>query len=121
MEQDMKKILSMLTITIMAVFLCTVPAYAAETTETTESTETTQTTETTETPPTTYYAVQICASKTPLAPSDPKLKGQPCEYIQAGEWYKYYTAADTDRAKVQAALMNLKTLFPDCWIITVKK
>ena len=35
----MKKILSMLTITIMAVFLCTVPVYAAETTETTESTE----------------------------------------------------------------------------------
>ena len=92
-----------------------------ESTQTTETPESTQTTETTPTPQTTYYAVQICASKTPLAPSDPKLKGQPCEYIQAGEWYKYYTATDTDRAKVQAALKNLKTLFPDCWIITVKK
>ena len=71
--------------------------------------------------PQTYYAVQICASKTPLAPNDPKLKGQTCEFIQVGEWYKYYTAADTDRTKVQAAQKELKSLFPDCWIIKVEK
>lgn len=70
---------------------------------------------------TTYYAVQICASRTILDPSDPKLKGQTCEYTKVGEWYKYYTAADTDRAKVQTAQKELKALFPDCWIITIKK
>ena len=73
------------------------------------------------TTPVTYFAVQICASKTPLAPNDPKLKGQTCEFIQVGEWYKYYTAADTDRTKVQAAQKELKSLFPDCWIIKVEK
>ena len=70
---------------------------------------------------TTFYAVQICASHTPLEPSDPKLKGQTCEYTKVGDWYKYYTAADTDRKKVQAEQKKLKALFPDCWIITIKK
>lgn len=70
---------------------------------------------------TTYYAVQICASRAPLAPDDPKLKGQQCEYIRLGEWYKYYTAADTDRSKVVKAQKQLKALFPDCWIISFKK
>ena len=73
------------------------------------------------TTPVTYFAVQICASRTPLAPNDPKLKGQPCEFVQVGEWYKYYTAADTNRAKVQTAQQELKSLFPDCWIIKIEK
>ena len=73
------------------------------------------------TTPVTYFAVQICASRTPLAPNDPKLKGQSCEFVQVGEWYKYYTAADTDRAKVQTAQQELKSLFPDCWIIKIEK
>ncbi|MBQ4018415.1 MAG: N-acetylmuramoyl-L-alanine amidase [Paludibacteraceae bacterium] len=71
--------------------------------------------------PVTYYAIQICASKVPLNSNDPKLKGTPCEYIQVGEWYKYYTAADTDRSKVAQKLPELKKLFPDCWIIKVEK
>lgn len=69
----------------------------------------------------TYYAVQICASKTPLEKNDPKLKGTKCEYLQLGEWYKYYTAADTDRSKVAEAQTELKTAFPDCWIISFEK
>jgi hypothetical protein len=81
----------------------------------------TEVSQTPTTTPVTYFAVQICASKTPLAPNDPKLKGQTCEFIQVGEWYKYYTAADTDRAKVQAAQKELRPLFPDCWIIKVEK
>ena len=81
----------------------------------------TEVSQTPTTTPVTYFAVQICASKTPLAPNDPKLKGQTCEFIQVGEWYKYYTAADTDRTKVQAAQKELKSLFPDCWIIKVEK
>ena len=68
----------------------------------------------------TMYAIQICASKTPLKPNDPQLKGQVCECMKVGEWYKYYTAADPDRAKVMEARKKLLSLFPDCWIIKVK-
>ena len=71
--------------------------------------------------PVTYYAVQICASKTPLSPTDERLKGQVCDTIHAGEWIKYYTAANTDRAKTAEALQQLKALFPDCWIIKFTK
>ena len=66
--------------------------------------------------PVTYYALQICASRTVLAPNDPKLKGIPCEYRKVGDWYKYYAIVDTDRDKVAAKQKELKTLFPDCWI-----
>jgi len=69
----------------------------------------------------TFFAIQVCASKTQLAADDPKLKGVSCEFVQLGEWYKYYTAADADRAKVAAQLPALKQLFPDCWIIKVNK
>ncbi len=71
--------------------------------------------------PTTLYAIQICASKSPLQPNDPQLKGQVCECMKVGEWYKYYTAADPDRAKVVEARKKLLSLFPDCWIIKVDK
>ena len=66
------------------------------------------------------YAIQICASKSPLQPNDPQLKGQVCECMKVGEWYKYYTAADPDRAKVMEARKKLLSLFPDCWVIKVK-
>lgn len=69
----------------------------------------------------TFYAVQVCATKELLAPNDPRLKGQKCDHIQLGGWYKYYTAADPDRAKVVQAQQQLKALFPDCWIITLEK
>ena len=68
------------------------------------------------TTPTTYYALQICASRTLLEPSDPKLKGIPCEYRKVGDWYKYYAIIDTDRAKVAAKQQEIKSIFPDCWI-----
>ena len=71
--------------------------------------------------PTTFYAIQICASKAPLAANDPRLKGQACDTIHAGEWIKYYTAADSDRSKVAQALPELNQLFPDCWIIKITK
>ena len=68
-----------------------------------------------------YYAVQICASRTLLAEDDPKLKGQKCEWRKMGEWYKYYTAVDTDRNKVVEAQKAIKKLFPDCWIVTFER
>ncbi len=71
--------------------------------------------------PMTMYAIQICASKTPLKPNDPQLKGQVCECMKVGEWYKYYTAANPDRAKVMEARKKLLSLFPDCWIIKVER
>ena len=82
--------------------------------------QSTQNTPSTQTPQT-LFAIQICASKTPLAPNDPKLKGEPCEYIQLNGWYKYYTAANADRAKVMEARKRLLPLFPDCWVIKVEK
>ena len=68
-----------------------------------------------------YYAVQICASRTPLEPSDPRLKGLEYDTIQAGEWIKYYTAADPDKKKVSSSQQQLKPRFPDCWIIKFEK
>ena len=67
------------------------------------------------------YAVQICASRTILEPSDPKLQGRKCDYIKVGEWYKYYTAADTDSKKVEASRQKLLSRFPDCWIIKIER
>ncbi|MBR0194866.1 MAG: N-acetylmuramoyl-L-alanine amidase [Paludibacteraceae bacterium] len=71
--------------------------------------------------PVTLFAIQLCASKAPLAPNDPKLKGEPCECIQVNGWYKYYTAANPDRAKVMEARKRLLPLFPDCWVIKIEK
>ncbi|MBR1878461.1 MAG: N-acetylmuramoyl-L-alanine amidase [Paludibacteraceae bacterium] len=75
--------------------------------------------ETTEVPvvPQEAYAVQICASRTPLAPNDPKLKGQQCGFIQAGEWYKYYIGPFPSKEEAQTKQAELKSLFPDCWVI----
>lgn len=72
-------------------------------------------------PKVTYYAIQLCASKTPLAPDDARLKGLPCDTIHAGEWIKYYTAKDTDKKKVKAQLPEMKKLVPECWIINFER
>lgn len=90
-----------------------------DTTQTTQSTPITpiiQNTPTTSTAPQTYFALQICASRTELAPDDPKLKGLHCEVRKVGDWYKYYAIIDTDRDKVVAKQNEIKGLFPDCWI-----
>lgn len=72
-------------------------------------------------PKVTYYAIQICASRAPLKADDARLKGQKAEMVQIGDWYKYYVAADTERAKVAEQLPELKKIFPDCWIIKFEK
>ena len=66
--------------------------------------------------PTVYYALQICAARTPLDPTDSKLKGVPCQCRKVGDWYKYYAIIDTDRSKVVEKQKEIKKLFPDCWI-----
>ena len=71
--------------------------------------------------PKTYYAVQIAASRTPLEPDDPRLKGIEYDTIHAGEWIKYYTAPNIDRAKVSSSQQQLKSRYPDCWIIKFQK
>ena len=70
---------------------------------------------------TTYYAIQICASRTPLEPNDPKLKGLQCESRKVGDWYKYYAIVDADRNKVVEKQKEIKKLFPDCWITKFEK
>ena len=71
--------------------------------------------------PVTYYALQVCASRTLLDPADPKLKGLSCEYRKVGDWYKYYAIVDTDRSKVVEKQKEIKSLFPDCWITKFEK
>lgn len=71
--------------------------------------------------PMTYYALQVCASRTELTPNDPKLKGLPCECRKVGDWYKYYAIIDTDRSKVVEKQKEVKKLFPDCWITKFEK
>ena len=66
--------------------------------------------------PALYFALQICAARTPLDPSDPKLKGVACQCRKVGEWYKYYAIIDIDRDKVVEKQKEIKKLFPDCWI-----
>ena len=68
-----------------------------------------------------YYAVQICASREPLEPDDPRLQGIEYGCIKVGEWYKYYTAAHTDRAHVASSQQQLRPRYPDCWIIKFEK
>ena len=67
------------------------------------------------------YAIQVRASKVALAADDPELKGVKCDTVMAGEWIKYYTAADEDRAKVAEQLPAIKKKFPDCWIVKITK
>lgn len=69
----------------------------------------------------TYYALQVCASRTELAANDPKLKGIACESRKVGDWYKYYAIVDTDRNKVVEKQKELKKIFPDCWITKFEK
>ena len=66
--------------------------------------------------PAIYYALQISAARTPLDPTDPKLKGLACQCRKVGDWYKYYAIIDTDRSKVVEKQKEIKKLFPDCWI-----
>ena len=75
----------------------------------------------TNTQKTTYYAIQIFASQKPLEANAPQFKGYKCQYIRAGGYYKYYTAENTDRSKVEEKLLQVKKSFPDCWIITFQK
>jgi N-acetylmuramoyl-L-alanine amidase len=70
---------------------------------------------------TTYYAIQILASQKALEANAPQFKGYKCQYIRAGGYYKYYTAENTDRSKVEEKLQQVKKSFPDCWIITFQK
>ena len=70
---------------------------------------------------TTYYAIQICAARNPMDPSDPRLKGVECDTIMVREWVKYYAAKNTDRDKVAEKLPEYKKYFPDCWIIKFER
>lgn len=92
-----------------------------ETKPTTKPTAKPTTKPTTNTQKTTYYAIQIFASQKPLETNAPQFKGYKCQYIRAGGYYKYYTAENTDKTKVEEKLQQVKKSFPDCWIITFQK
>lgn len=92
-----------------------------ETKPTTKQTTKPATKPVTNTQKTTYYAIQIFASQKPLEANAPQFKGYKCQYIRAGGYYKYYTAENTDKTKVEEKLQQVKKSFPDCWIITFQK
>ena len=66
-----------------------------------------------------YYGVQVYASRTQLADSDPRLKGQPCRFFQVNGWYKYYVGPFTSERDAQRRQAELKSLFPDCWVVKI--
>lgn len=67
------------------------------------------------------YAVQILASREVLSQNDARLKGEKCNYIKVGDWYKYYTAESLDKVKVTEACNRLKKKFEGCFVITLQK
>ncbi|MBR6017923.1 MAG: N-acetylmuramoyl-L-alanine amidase [Paludibacteraceae bacterium] len=66
-----------------------------------------------------YYGVQVCASRTQLADNDPRLKGQQCRFFVANGWYKYYIGEYTNEKDAQRRQVELKALFPDCWVVKI--
>lgn len=66
-----------------------------------------------------YYGVQVCASRTPLADSDPKLKGLKCKSFEANGWHKYYVGPYNTEKEAQRLQAELKKLFPDCWVVKI--
>jgi N-acetylmuramoyl-L-alanine amidase len=66
-----------------------------------------------------YYGVQVCASRTPLADNDARLKGQQCRYFLSNGWYKYYIGPFTTERDALRRQAELKSLFPDCWVVKI--
>ena len=63
------------------------------------------------------YAIQICASKEPLAKNDPKLKGIDAQYFKQNNFYKYYCYPSPSRDSVALYLPEVKRVVSDAWII----
>ena len=63
------------------------------------------------------YAIQICASKEPLAKDDPKLKGFEAQCFKQNNYYKYYCYPFVSRDSVALYLPEVKRVVPDAWII----
>lgn len=66
------------------------------------------------------YAIQILASKVPVAENDSRLHGLKCKCLQLDGWYKYYYGESTNRDEVVKAKEKIQNLFPDCWIIKMQ-
>ena len=66
------------------------------------------------------YGVQVCASKTPLKANDPRFKGQETKHFHVNGWYKYYIGEFTSEKEALAKQSELKKIFPDCWVVTIK-
>lgn len=63
------------------------------------------------------YAIQVLASRVPVAANDSRLHGLQCKCLQLDGWYKYYYAESANREEVVKAREQIQSLFPDCWII----
>lgn len=67
------------------------------------------------------YAVQILASRTPVATGDPRLKGVSCRCMEANGWYKYYTAEAVEKQDAIRSKEALKAKFDGCFVIPLPK
>lgn len=66
------------------------------------------------------YAIQVCASRTPLAADDPRLHGLQCRCLEMNGWYKYYCGESADKEETIRRQEEVRQLFPDCWIIKIE-
>ncbi len=68
------------------------------------------------------YAVQIFASHEILPDNDPRFCGLVgCQYMQKGDWYKYYYGVTPDSNEAFKLQQQLKNKFPGCFVIKVNK
>lgn len=66
------------------------------------------------------WAVQIFSSRTILPAGDANFKGlKNCGYVHKGEWYKYYYGVTNNRKQAEETMRQLRSLFPDCFIISL--
>ncbi len=63
------------------------------------------------------YAIQVLASRVPVAANDSRLHGLKCKCLQLDGWYKYYYGESTNREEVVKTKEKIQGQFPDCWII----
>lgn len=65
------------------------------------------------------YAVQILASRTPIASNDSRLQGYRCGCLEQNGWYKYYTAEAVEKQEAIKSKEQLKSKFVGCFVIAL--
>lgn len=67
------------------------------------------------------FAVQVLASRTPIASNDPRLQGYRCGCLEQNGWYKYYTAEAVEKQEAIKSKEQLKSKFEGCFVIALPR